>query len=97
MGVFIISPVDKGGKLFQPSVPVARAIGPSLTPIAFAALHAWKSVGAHTVSEEGCAENNNAHFWRKFVPTPKNISRSLLKRVKTMRLRQSFLSFCLCH
>mmetsp|Transcript_36206 Transcript_36206/g.71272 ORF Transcript_36206/g.71272 Transcript_36206/m.71272 type:complete len:488 (+) Transcript_36206:70-1533(+) len=50
MGVFIISPVDKGGKLFQPSVPVARAIGPSLTPIAFAALHAWKSVGAHTVS-----------------------------------------------
>jgi predicted aldo/keto reductase-like oxidoreductase len=50
MGVFIISPFDKGGKLYQPSARVARAVGPALTPIAFAALHCWKTAGAHTVS-----------------------------------------------
>lgn len=50
MGVFNISPFDKGGKLFRPSVAVAKAIGPELSPIAFAALHSWKSQGMHTVS-----------------------------------------------
>jgi len=50
MGVFIISPFDKGGKLYKPSAQVARAIGPELTPISFASLHLWKSIGAHTVS-----------------------------------------------
>lgn len=50
MGVFLISPFDKGGRLYQPSVAAAEAIGPGLTPIAFSALHAWKTKGIHTVS-----------------------------------------------
>ncbi|KAL7487744.1 hypothetical protein ACHAW6_013316 [Cyclotella cf. meneghiniana] len=50
MGVFQISPFDKGGKLYRPSTTVAAAIGPELSPIAFAALHAWKTQGMHTVS-----------------------------------------------
>ena len=49
MGVFNISPVDKGGRLYQPSVQVARTIGPKLTPIAFGILSSWMS-GMHTVS-----------------------------------------------
>jgi predicted aldo/keto reductase-like oxidoreductase len=50
MGVFNISPVDKGGRLYQPSATVARTVGPKLTPIAFAALHAWETAGMHTAS-----------------------------------------------
>ncbi|KAL7504236.1 hypothetical protein ACHAXN_002238 [Cyclotella atomus] len=50
MGVFQISPFDKGGKLFRPSTTVAVASGPELSPIAFAALHAWKTQKMHTVS-----------------------------------------------
>ena len=50
MGVFNISPFDKGGKLYRPSAAVAKAIGPQLSPIAFAALHSWKTQGMHTVS-----------------------------------------------
>ncbi|KAL7495400.1 hypothetical protein ACHAWT_003860 [Skeletonema menzelii] len=50
MGVFNISPFDKGGKLYRPSEAVAKAIGPELSPIAFAALHSWKTQGMHTVS-----------------------------------------------
>jgi predicted aldo/keto reductase-like oxidoreductase len=50
MGVFNISPVDKGGRLYQPSAQVARTIGPELTPIAFAALYSWVSSKMHTVS-----------------------------------------------
>jgi len=50
MGVFLISPFDKGGKLYRPSATVAETIGPRLTPIAFASLHSWKTVGIHTVS-----------------------------------------------
>ena len=50
MGVFQISPIDKGGKLFRPSTTVANATGPELSPIAFAALHAWKTQGMHTIS-----------------------------------------------
>lgn len=50
MGLFLISPVDKGGKLFRPSVAVARAIGPTLSPIGLAALHAWTTNGFHTAS-----------------------------------------------
>lgn len=50
MGVFNISPFDKGGKLYRPSEAVAKAIGPELSPIAFAALHSWKTKGMHTVS-----------------------------------------------
>jgi len=50
MGVFQISPFDKGGKLYKPSATVAKAIGHQLTPIGFAALHSWKTLGFHTVS-----------------------------------------------
>ncbi|KAL9179812.1 hypothetical protein ACHAXT_007782 [Thalassiosira profunda] len=50
MGVFNISPFDKGGKLYRPSAAVAAAIGPEMSPIAFAALHSWKTQGMHTVS-----------------------------------------------
>jgi len=50
MGVFLISPYDKGGKLFRPSKTVAKAVGPELTPISFASLYAWKKAGFHTVS-----------------------------------------------
>lgn len=50
MGVFNISPNDKGGKLYRPSAAVAAAIGPEISPIAFAALWSWKSQGMHTVS-----------------------------------------------
>jgi len=50
MGVFLISPIDKGGKLFRPSATVAAATGPELSPIAFASLHAWKTKGIHTIS-----------------------------------------------
>jgi len=50
MGLFCISPLDKGGKLYQPSKKVATAIGPKLSPIAFAALYDWKVLGFHTIS-----------------------------------------------
>mmetsp|Transcript_21172 Transcript_21172/g.29938 ORF Transcript_21172/g.29938 Transcript_21172/m.29938 type:complete len:621 (+) Transcript_21172:81-1943(+) len=50
MGVFLISPYDKGGKLFRPSKTVAKAVGPELSPISFASLYAWKKMGCHTVS-----------------------------------------------
>jgi predicted aldo/keto reductase-like oxidoreductase len=50
MGVFNISPIDKGGRLYQPSSQVARTIGPQLTPIAFANLYSWITAGMHTVS-----------------------------------------------
>lgn len=50
MGVFNISPFDKGGKLYRPSATVAAAIGPDISPIIFAALHSWKAQGMHTVS-----------------------------------------------
>lgn len=50
MGVFNISPIDKGGKLYAPSAIVARTIGPKMSPISFALLHLWKSSGMHTAS-----------------------------------------------
>eukprot|EP00980_Cylindrotheca_fusiformis_P025908 scaffold14866_cov59-Cylindrotheca_fusiformis.AAC.2 len=50
MGVFLISPVDKGGKLYRPSKDVASLVGRELTPIAFALLFAWKENGFHTAS-----------------------------------------------
>jgi predicted aldo/keto reductase-like oxidoreductase len=50
MGVFNISPNDKGGKLYRPTAAVAKAIGPEMSPIAFAALYSWKVEGMHTVS-----------------------------------------------
>lgn len=50
MGLFLISPVDKGGKLYRPSQDVVSLVGKELTPIAFALLYAWKTNGFHTVS-----------------------------------------------
>lgn len=50
MGVFHISPIDKGGKLFRPSKLCASLIGKELTPIGFALLYGWKKVGFHTAS-----------------------------------------------
>jgi len=49
MGMFNISPVDKGGMLQKPSKGIARAIGPKLTPIAFSLLTAWEN-GHHTAT-----------------------------------------------
>mmetsp|Transcript_5968 Transcript_5968/g.8764 ORF Transcript_5968/g.8764 Transcript_5968/m.8764 type:complete len:665 (+) Transcript_5968:23-2017(+) len=50
MGVFNISPFDKGGKLYRPSRDLLLSLGPELTPIAFSSLHAWKTAGMHTLS-----------------------------------------------
>lgn len=50
MGVFLISPVDKGGKLYRPSQEVVKLCGGQLTPIAFGLLYAWKTNGFHTAS-----------------------------------------------
>ena len=51
MGVFGISPMDKGGHLYQPTRQVARAVGHTKgTPMAFAALHCWQVAKMHTVS-----------------------------------------------
>jgi hypothetical protein len=50
MGVFNISPIDKGGRLYQPSSEVVRTIGTGMTPIAFANLFSWLKAGMHTVS-----------------------------------------------
>jgi len=50
MGVFQISPLDKGGKLYRPSKDCALTIGKDLTPAAFALLHSWKNIGFHTSS-----------------------------------------------
>lgn len=50
MGVFGISPYDKGGRTYQPSAVMARTIGPELSPNAFVALHLWATAGVHTIS-----------------------------------------------
>lgn len=50
MGLFQISPVDKGGKLYRPSHDVVSLVGKELTPIAFVLLYAWKDIGFHTTS-----------------------------------------------
>mmetsp|Transcript_10022 Transcript_10022/g.14178 ORF Transcript_10022/g.14178 Transcript_10022/m.14178 type:complete len:281 (+) Transcript_10022:173-1015(+) len=50
MGVFQISPFDKGGQLYQPSKTCALLIGKEISPMAFAALWGWKKIGFHTTS-----------------------------------------------
>lgn len=47
MGVFIISPTDKGGCLYEPPVTLYKACLP-LTPIAFNNLFLWSVPGVHT-------------------------------------------------
>lgn len=50
MGVFNISPIDKGGYLQCPSAAVARTIGSKISPITFALMTDWKTFGFHTAS-----------------------------------------------
>ena len=50
MGIFLISPIDKGGRLFHPSAKLATTLGPKMPPIAYANLGAWEKTGMHTVS-----------------------------------------------
>jgi predicted aldo/keto reductase-like oxidoreductase len=50
MGVFNISPIDKGGRVYQPSATVARTLGSHLSPISFVTLHGWMTAGVHTTS-----------------------------------------------
>mmetsp|Transcript_16396 Transcript_16396/g.18692 ORF Transcript_16396/g.18692 Transcript_16396/m.18692 type:complete len:633 (+) Transcript_16396:125-2023(+) len=50
MGVFQISPFDKGGKLYRPSKQCALSIGKEMTPMEFAAIYAWRKAGIHTSS-----------------------------------------------
>lgn len=50
MGVFQISPMDKGGAMYHPSKTLAKTLGPKITPMEFALLTSWKSFGHHTAS-----------------------------------------------
>lgn len=50
MGVFQISPIDKGGKIFAPSKDLALLVGSEMTPISFVLLYAWKKIGFDTSS-----------------------------------------------
>ena len=50
MGLFLISPYDKGGALYKPTKTVALAVGEKMTPMSFASLYAWNNVGFHTIS-----------------------------------------------
>lgn len=53
MGVFIISPSDKGGALYEPPIQLCRDVAP-LTPIAFNNLFLWSNPSIHTLVI-GCA------------------------------------------
>ncbi len=50
MGIFCISPFDKGGKLYRPSKQMLLTLGHEITPIAFASLHVWETAKMHTIS-----------------------------------------------
>lgn len=50
MGVFIISPLDKGGKVYKPSKKFCRLLGPEISPISFVLLHVLHTAGAHTAT-----------------------------------------------
>lgn len=49
MGVFIISPNDKGGKLYSPPEKLCELTAP-LTPMAFNDLFCWRNPDVHTLS-----------------------------------------------
>ncbi|MEI6033962.1 MAG: aldo/keto reductase [Verrucomicrobiae bacterium] len=49
LGVFIISPSDKGGKLYEPPDKLARLCAP-LSPMAFNDLFCLRNPGIHTIS-----------------------------------------------
>lgn len=50
MGIFCISPFDKGGKLYRPPKQMLLTLGHELTPISFASLHVWETAKMHTIS-----------------------------------------------
>ena len=53
MGVFVISPFDKGGMLYKPSAKLAELCMPELSPIAYACLWSWhhpRTAAVHTLS-----------------------------------------------
>lgn len=49
MGVFIISPFDKGGKLYCPSTKLSQILGPSINAIEFQAAFQWLLGGCDTI------------------------------------------------
>jgi len=49
MGVFIISPNDKGGRLYRPSEKICQICDP-LEPMAFNDLFCWANPNVHTIS-----------------------------------------------
>jgi len=62
MGVFIISPNDKGGMLYQPSEKLKRLCG-DLTPMAFNDLFCLTNPQVHTLSQgASCPEDFEAHI-----------------------------------
>ena len=50
MGVLIISPFDKGGKLYRPTPAVVDSVGEVLSPIEFQSLYCWAEIDADTIT-----------------------------------------------
>ena len=50
MGVFNISPLDKGGMMYRPSTTLAKTLGSDVSPIDFSLLTAWHKHHFHTAS-----------------------------------------------
>ncbi len=62
MGVFIISPNDKGGMLYKPTEKLLKACG-ALTPMAFNDLFCWARPEIHTLSMGvSCPEDFDTHI-----------------------------------
>ena len=56
MGVFCISPVDKGGHLYDPSAKLAALCAPELSPIEYSLLWGWSAArGGHHTQVIGAA------------------------------------------
>jgi predicted aldo/keto reductase-like oxidoreductase len=85
MGVFIISPNDKGGKLYQPPAKLIEACQP-LTPMAFNALYCLRDPKIHTLSI-GAARPSD---FTEHVATVQNIDEKLpeIERIEA-QLRQT--------
>lgn len=62
MGVFIISPNDKGGRLYNPSKKMQDLCNP-LEPMAFNDLFCWANPNVHTIScGASCPEDFDTHI-----------------------------------
>lgn len=48
MGLFVISPYDKGGKLYKPSRKVCDLVGKEITPMEFNSIYTWEELKVHT-------------------------------------------------